>query len=225
MGGGGTGVRISDFDADIFDHGNLPFIRGGMIGAMSVGTQPLSTFGNVPNSLKIPRWGAAWKKAAMEWYDNTGVVSFSGEQIPYRGNRFDLDPTYKNPLGDPLLRMTINWQDNERKMVNFMNAKMVEIARAMGAKEVNAAAPFGDYDVTRYQTTHIQGGTMMAKSPDLGVVNTYGQHWDASNLFVLGASTFPNSGSSNPTPTILALTYRTADAIVDKYLKNPGMLG
>jgi gluconate 2-dehydrogenase alpha chain len=65
---------------------------------------------------------------------------------------------------------------------------------------------------------------MMAKSPDLGVVNTYGQHWDASNLFVLGASTFPNSGSANPTPTILALTYRTADAIVDKYLKKPGML-
>ncbi len=137
MGGGGTGVRIADFDADVFDHGNLPFIRGGMIGAMSVGTQPLSTFGNVPNSMKLPRWGAAWKKAAIEWYDQTGVVAFAGEQIPYRGNRFDLDPTYKNPLGDPLLRMTINWQDNERKMVEFMNAKMVELARAMGAKEVN----------------------------------------------------------------------------------------
>ena len=53
---------------------------------------------------------------------------------------------------------------------------------------------------------------------------TFGQHWDVPNLFVLGASTFPNSGSSNPTPTILALTYRTADAIVDKYLKKPGML-
>ncbi len=224
MGGGGTGVRIADFDADIFDHGNFPFIRGGMIGAMSVGTQPLSTFGNVPNSMKLPRWGAAWKKAAIEWYDNTGVVAFAGEQIPYRGNRFDLDPTYKNPLGDPLLRMTINWQDNERKMVEFMNAKMVELARAMGAKEMNPAAPYGDYDVTRYQSTHIQGGTMMATSPDRGVVNTLGQHWDVSNLFVLGASTFPNSGSSNPTPTILALTYRTADAIVDKYLKKPGML-
>ena len=224
MGGGGTGVRIADFDADVFDHSNLPFIRGGMIGAMSVGTQPLSTFGNVPNSMKLPRWGAAWKKAAVEFYDRTGVVSFAGEQIPYRGNRFDLDPTYKNPLGDPLLRMTINWQDNERKMVEFMNARLVEIAHAMGAKDVNPAAPYGDYDVTRYQSTHIQGGTMMATSPDRGVVNTLGQHWDVSNLFVLGASTFPNSGSSNPTPTILALTYRTADAIVDKYLKKPGML-
>jgi gluconate 2-dehydrogenase alpha chain len=49
-------------------------------------------------------------------------------------------------------------------------------------------------------------------------------HWQASNLFVLGASTFPNLGSANPTPTVLALTYRTADAIVDRYLKKPGML-
>jgi gluconate 2-dehydrogenase alpha chain len=223
MGAGGTGVRIADFDADVFDHSNLPFIRGGMIAAMSVGTQPLSTFGNVPRSVK-GRWGAEWKKASIDYYDRTGVVAFAGEQIPYKGNHFDLDPTYKNPAGDPLLRMTINWQDNERKMVDFMNAKMVEIAHAMGAKEVNPFPSYGDYDVTRYQSTHIQGGTMMATSPDRGAVNTYTQHWDISNLFVLGASTFPNSGSSNPTPTILALTYRTAEAIVDKYLKKPGML-
>ena len=224
MGAGGTGVRISDFDADVFDHAHLPFVRGGMIGAMSVGTQPLSTFGNTPRSMKLPRWGSAWKKASVEYFDRTGVIAFNGEQVPHRGNRFDLDPVYKNPLGDPLLRMTINWQDNERKMAEFMNAKMVEIGHAMGAKEVNPFPGYGDYDVVRYQSTHIQGGTMLAKSPDLGVVNTYQQHWDIPNLFVIGASTFPNSGSSNPTPTILALTYRTADAIVDRYLKKPAPL-
>jgi gluconate 2-dehydrogenase alpha chain len=224
MGAGGTGVRISDFDGDVFDHSNLPFIRGGMVGAMSVGTQALSTFGNVPNSMKLPRWGSAWKKASIEYYDRTGVVAFSGEQIPHKGNRFDLDPTYKNPAGDPLLRMTMNWQQNERKMVEFMNAKMVEIGHALGAKDVNPFPGYGDYDVVRYQSTHIQGGTLLAKSPGLGVVNTYQQHWEIPNLFVIGASTFPNSGSSNPTPTILALTYRTADAIVDRYLKKPAPL-
>ena len=64
----------------------------------------------------------------------------------------------------------------------------------------------------------------MAPTPERGVVNMHQQHWDISNLFVIGASTFPNSGAANPTPTILALTYRTAEAIVDKYLKTPGML-
>jgi choline dehydrogenase-like flavoprotein len=65
----------------------------------------------------------------------------------------------------------------------------------------------------------------LAKSPDRGVVNLYQQHWDISNPFKIGASTIHNSGAANPTPTILALTYRTADTIVDKYLKKPGMLG
>jgi choline dehydrogenase-like flavoprotein len=58
-----------------------------------------------------------------------------------------------------------------------------------------------------------------AKSPDRGVVNLHQQHWDISNPFKIGASTFPNSAAANPTPTILALTYGTTDAIVDKYLK------
>jgi len=70
----------------------------------------------------------------------------------------------------------------------------------------------------------LQGGTVMAATSEHGVVNPYSQHWRVPNLFVLGASTFPNQGAANPTPTILAMTYRAADAIVDRYLKKPGML-
>jgi hypothetical protein len=44
------------------------------------------------------------------------------------------------------------------------------------------------------------------------------------NLFDLGASTFPNTGSPNPTQTILALTYRAADALIDRHLKKPALL-
>jgi gluconate 2-dehydrogenase alpha chain len=223
MGAGGTGVRIGDFEGDALDQSNLPFLRGGTIQGNSVGTQPIAAFGVLPRSFKAT-WGEEWKKASIDYYDRTGVISFSGEQIPHKGNYFDLDPTYKNHAGDPLLRMTMNWRENEREMAKFMNEKILGIIRAMGAKEVNAFGGYGDYDVVRYQSTHVQGGTIMAPSPDLGVVNTYQQHWQASNLFVLGASTFPNSGAANPTPTILALTYRTADAIVDRYLKKPGML-
>jgi gluconate 2-dehydrogenase alpha chain len=223
MGAGAAGIRISDWDGDVFDHSNLPFIRGGSMGGMGIGSQPIANFGNVPHSVKS-RWGAEWKKAAIDHYDRTGGISFSGEQVPYKGNYFDLDPVYKDREGDPLLRMTINWRDNERKMVEFMTAKAIEIARAMGAKDINPFPPYGNYDVTRYQSTHVQGGTIMATSPDRGVVNPYQQHWQIPNLFVLGASTFPNSGSANPTPSILALTYRTAEAIVDHYLKKTGML-
>ena len=105
-----------------------------------------------------------------------------------------------------------------------MTAKAVEIARAMGAKEVAPFSGLRSYDATRYQSTHVQGGAIMGSSPERSVVNPYLQHWQVSNLFVLGASAFPQNASANPTPTILALTYRTADAVVDRYLRSPEAL-
>ena len=64
----------------------------------------------------------------------------------------------------------------------------------------------------------------MGASPEHSVVNTYGQHWQAPNLFVMGASMFAQNGSANPTPRVLAFTYRTADAVIDRYLKHPSAL-
>ena len=61
----------------------------------------------------------------------------------------------------------------------------------MGAKEVSSFPGLKNYDANRYQFTHIQGGTIMGSSPAHSVVNPYLQHWQVPNLFVLGASAFP----------------------------------
>jgi gluconate 2-dehydrogenase alpha chain len=223
MGGGTTGTRMSDFEGDVFDHSSLSFIRGGSIGGLAGGAQPITAFGAVPSSVKR-RWGSEWKKASIEYYDRIAGAGFTGEHIAYKTNFMDLDPVYKDRFGDPLIRLTIDWNDNERNMVDFMIPKLVELTKAMGATEVVQPQRVGHYTTTRYQTTHVQGGTIMAGSPDQGVLNPYLQHWQYSNLFVLGASAFPQQGSANPTSTILALTQRTADAVVDRYLKKPGPL-
>jgi gluconate 2-dehydrogenase alpha chain len=223
MGSGAAGICISDLDGDLFDHGGLPFLRGGILQVLSLGFRPIANFGVVPETVKA-NWGSEWKKAAQHYYDGTGSIGFSGEHLAYKGNYMDLDPTYKDHFGDPLLRLTLDWRENERRMAEFATAKAVEIAREMGAKEVTPFPGLRSYDATRYQSTHVQGGAIMGTSPDRSVVNPYLQHWQVSNLFVLGASSFPQNASANPTPTILALTYRTADAIVDRYLKNPATL-
>jgi gluconate 2-dehydrogenase alpha chain len=142
--------------------------------------------------------------------------------MSYTGNFMDLDPTYKDWLGDPLLRFTLNWRDNERNMSDFGNAKAVEMLRAMGAVETATDGRLQNYDCRSYQATHIQGGTTMGTSPENSVLNPWLQHWDVSNLFVLGASSFPQNASGNPTLTILAQTYRTTEAIVERYLQKPG---
>jgi hypothetical protein len=56
------------------------------------------------------------------------------------------------------------------------------------------------------------------------VVNRYGQSWDIPNLFIIGSSTFPSMSGFNPTLTIQALAYMSADAIVNRYRKSPGPL-
>jgi len=223
MGSGSAGMMFSDFDRDDLDRTSLPFIRGGFFSARGFGFQPIANFGVLPHSVKAT-WGSEWKKAAVSYYDRTGVIVFTGEHLAYKTNFMDLDPVYKDKLGDPLLRLTLDWRDNERKMADFATPKALEVARAMGAKEINPFSGLRSYDTTRYQTTHVQGGTIMGNSPADSVVSPYLQHWQLPNLFILGGSTFPQNASANPTPTILALVYRTADAIMDRYLKNPGPL-
>jgi gluconate 2-dehydrogenase alpha chain len=223
MGSGASGICLSDLDGDVFDHSQLPFLRGGTFMALSTGNRPIANFGSVPDSVK-KWWGSEWKKASVHYYDRSGSVGFSGEHLAYKGNFMDLDSTYKDRFGDPLLRLTIDWRDNERRMAEFAGRKAVELAKAMGATEVSPFEGLDRYDARRYQSTHIQGGAIMGASPENSVVNPYLQHWQASNLFVLGGSSFPQNFSSNPTLTILAQTYRTADAVIERYLKKPGSL-
>lgn len=223
MGSGSAGFLFSDFDRDDLDRRSLNFIRGGYFAARGYGFQPIGSFGALPDSVKAT-WGSPWKKAAVHYYDRTATISFSGEHLAYKTNFMDLDPVYKDKLGAPLLRLTLDWRDNERKMVDFATPIAVAVARAMGAKEINGFPGLRSYDTTRYNSTHIQGGTIMGDSPEHSVVSPYLQHWQLPNLFILGASTFPQNASANPTPTVLAFVYRTADAIIDRYLKHPGWL-
>lgn len=64
----------------------------------------------------------------------------------------------------------------------------------------------------------------MGDSPANSVVNTWLQHWQTPNVWVIGASSFPQNSSAHPTVTALALTLRAADALIDRYLKHPGAL-
>jgi gluconate 2-dehydrogenase alpha chain len=167
MGAASAGLSIGDFEGDVIDNSNLPFLRGGALTATSGGAQPISSFGGLPRQFKS-RWGAEWKKASMDFYDRAAGIQGSGEHIPYRSNYIDLDPTYKDSAGEPLLRLTINWRENDRKLAEYLTAKAVEVARALGVKEINPTQALGDYNVTRYSTTHLQGGTIMSSTPDRG---------------------------------------------------------
>ncbi|MGE5702800.1 MAG: GMC oxidoreductase, partial [Clostridia bacterium] len=96
-----------------------------------------------------------------------------------------------------------------------------DILREMGAKVIDATKELGPYDITPYQSTHNTGGVIMGSSPDTSAVNNWSQMWDVENVFVVGASSFPQNSGYNPTGTVGALAYRAAEGIL-KYHKSGG---
>jgi gluconate 2-dehydrogenase alpha chain len=224
MGTGALGMAIGDFDAGRVPASAAGIVRGGSFLAPSFGNRPITSFGILPSGASQRNWGAEWKKTALSWVDKTARIVFVGEHLAYTSNFKDLDPTYTDKFGDPLLRLTLDWNQHESAQMAWGNRVAQEIGRAMGAKIVNSRPMSDRYDVTVYQTSHIQGGAMMGLSPETSVVNPYLQHWDVPNLWVLGASSFPQNASGNPTLTVLATTQRAADALISRYLKYPGAL-
>jgi len=98
------------------------------------------------------------------------------------------------------------------------------LAKAMGAKAYNPFSVVGEhYDVGHSTEPNTYGGAIMGSHPETSVVNPWLQHWNMPNLWVLGGSCFPQAEVQG-TLTMLATTYRAADALVDRYLKQPGAL-
>jgi gluconate 2-dehydrogenase alpha chain len=221
MASGASGTVINDFAGDNFDHGGLGFIGGAYIGAVNSHGRPILYHPVPPNT---PAWGKRWKQAVIKHYNHTVTIGVHGSSIAHRGNYLDLDPTYRDAWGQPLLRMTFDFPQNDLKMSAYLTAKAAEIGKAMGAKEVAGSPREGPYTTQQYQSTHNTGGTVMGDNPRTSVVNRYSQSWDVSNVFVIGASNYPQNAAWNPTGTLGALTYWTIDALKNKYLKNPGRL-
>ena len=221
VGAGALGMVVDNFNGDNFDHTGLGFIGGGYIGQWQTNGRPMESH-PVPEG--TPKFGAGWKKAVRESYGHTVGIGTHGAVMSHRGNYLDLDPTYTDAYGRPLLRMTFDFTDNEFNMSNYLTDRAVEIAKAMGGREIREGRRKGHYSIVPYQSTHNTGGTIMGSNPRESVINKYQQSWDLENLFLTGAGAFPQNPGYNPTGTVAALAYHTADAIRNIYLKSPGPL-
>ena len=222
MAAGAHGVLIDDFNGDNFDHGGLGFFGGAWIQGGTTNGRPIFTRPVPPGT---PRWGREWKQATAKWYNHAFNVGASGCNYAHRENFLDLDPTYRDALGRPLIRMSYNFHDNDRKLAQYLGGILERLARAMNPTIMSKSrVNTGDYSVVPYQSTHNTGGTMSGADPKTSVVNRYLQAWDADNLFVMGASVFPQNASYNPTGVVGALAYWSAHAITTQYLKSPGPL-
>ncbi len=213
---------LDDFNADNFDHKDLGFIRGAQISAGPAGLEggPLGTAVSMNPPPGVSRWGASFCDFYSKYYTRHTALTGQTENLPYGDQTIDLDPNIRDVWGLPAPRITYDWRrPNEKARIDFIQKKMVEIGNAMGATLV-WTAPLGP----GAPGAHHQGGTRMGSNPQESVVNKYSQSWDIPNLFIMGSSTHPTMSGFNPTLTIQALAYVTADVIVNRYQKSPGSL-
>ncbi len=221
IGAGALATVIDDFNGDNFDHSGLDFIGGGYIAGMVTGGRPIEMMYTPEGT---PTWGLEWKHAAAKNYLNSFAISCHGSCMSHKGNYLDLDPTYRDAFGRPMLRMTFDFTPNELKMSDYITAKAADVAKAMNPREIKVNGRKGSWSVTPYQTTHNTGGAIMGDNPSNSVVNKYLQVWGMDNVFSMGAGAFPQNAGYNPTATLAALAYHSATEIRSQYLKSPGPL-
>ena len=213
---------LDDWNADNFDHSGLGFIRGAQISITPADLEggPIGAAMSMNPPPGVPRWGAAYRDFLSKYFARYAAIIAQTDNLPYADQTIDLDPNVRDQWGLPAPRLTYDWRrPNELARVEFLLGKLEELGRAMGATHVwrsplGAGAP----------GAHHEGGTRMGSDPKTSVVNRYGQSWDIPNLFIIGSSTYPSMSGFNPTLTIQALAYMSADAIANRYKNKPGPL-
>jgi gluconate 2-dehydrogenase alpha chain len=202
----------NDSDAN-YDHSTPGFVGGSTLTAATemhpIEAASMDTYG------KAPTWGSKWKafvrQNAARW--NTSYLQTSS--FPYETSFLDLDPDVKDPLGDSVCRVTTGGgKENEQRAVQFAQKKMEEWFRAAGAIEVRRPSGAGGAPGL---STHAYGGTRMGDNPETNVVDKWGFSHEAPNLGVVGASVMGTSGARNPTETVQALAWRTAEHLAKNW--------
>jgi gluconate 2-dehydrogenase alpha chain len=208
-------VAMDDLNGDNFDHSKLGFIRGAMVFTFNQ-TLPIAASGSLPPG--VPRWGQAYKSWLRANVNSVGSMYSQLETLPYESNYMDLDPVKTDPVGDPVIRITYDLHENERRAGAFIAAGLQKLLQAMGAKQTWLVMPPIPVPVN----THAFGGTRMGHDATTSVVDQYCISHEVRNLAVLGGSTFASISGYNPTQTIQALSWRSSEYIAANFSRLTG---
>lgn len=213
---GGQTEAIDDFNGDNFDHTGLGFIRGGVVTAGPSESMPIAGSRTIPPS--VPQWGSEYTSWLRENANSVQSISIQLETLPYDDNFLDLDPEEVDEDGVPLLRITYDIKDNEKKAWEYIGPKLEEILTARGATETW----LGDA-LPSIVTSHDVGGARAGDDPSTSVLDKYLLTHEIPNLAVLGGAGFASLTGYNPTQTIEAWAWLAAEHIAGNFDEITGL--
>ena len=140
-------------------------------------------------------------------------LSGFGEMLPRWENRVYIDPEVTDAWGIPVIRVECELGDNEKAMVKDIVEQGQEMLEAAGATDISvrttpAPPGFGIHEV---------GTARMGNDPKTSVLNKWNQAHETKNLFVMDGSCFVSIACQNPTLTMMALTVRACDYLIDEH--------
>jgi choline dehydrogenase-like flavoprotein len=161
-----------------------------------------------------PGFGKAYKDGVhkTKWNVSLGLW---GECLARKDNFVEIDSHRKDAWGIPVLKINVSWGDNEKALFHDGRQQAAEMLEAAGAKDVRVT---GDYSVPGF-CIHEIGTARMGDNPKTSVLNPHNQAWDVKNIFVTDGAAWVSSGCANPTLTMMAITVRACDYIVNEYAK------
>ncbi len=166
-------------------------------------------------------YGAALKSDYRYFYGSTLGMSGRGEAIAREDNYCEIDPNTVDKYGIPVLRFNYTWSDHEIKQAKHMQDTFQEIMHKMGAEITwGIEGPETNYGLANPGAIiHEVGTARMGDDKKKSALNKFGQAHDAKNVFVVDGASFVSQADKNPTWTILALSMRTSEFILDEIKK------
>jgi choline dehydrogenase-like flavoprotein len=163
-------------------------------------------------------YGSALKQKCRSAYGTFIGFSGRGEMIPNEKSYCELDPDVVDKWGIPVLRFHWQWGENEMKMAKDMQDTFRSIIETAGGTVYSGAhRAMQSNGISEGGTIiHELGTVRMGNDAKTSVLNRNCQAHDVKNVFVADAAPFVTNPDKNPTLTIMALSWRTSEYLLDQ---------
>jgi choline dehydrogenase-like flavoprotein len=168
-------------------------------------------------------YGASLKEDIRYFYGAGVGMAGRGEALAFESNYCEIDPSVVDKYGIPVLRFHVKWSEHEIKQAKHMKETFKEIMHNMGAIITWGAddGPENDYGLEAPgKIIHEAGTVRMGNDPKRSALNKWSQAHDCKNLFNVDGGQFVSQADKNITWTILALSMRASEYIIDEMKKN-----
>lgn len=167
-------------------------------------------------------YGASLKEDYRYFFGAHVGMAGRGEGIAREDSYCEIDPNVVDKYGIPVLRFHTKWTDYEINQAKHMKETFKEILHSMGAVVTWGGddGPHNNYGLHNPGNIIHEAGTVrMGNDPKKSPLNKYSQSHDVKNLFCVDGGQFVSQADKNITWTILALSMRASEYIVDQMKK------